>query len=81
MKKTKVKLELLTEIDKNFIESSVSGGISTICHKKLFNANNKYMDNHNKDKEDVFIQYLDAKKSYGWAMMQSLPISDFHWSN
>jgi len=29
--------------------------------------------------ESKFIQYLDANNLYGWAMSQSLPVSNFKW--
>ena len=31
------------------------------------------MKNYNKNKEESFIQYLDANNLYGWAMSQKLP--------
>ena len=66
----------MTDVDKaNFIESNNHGGLSTICHK-LANANNKYMTNYDKDKEDIFIQYLDVNNLYGWSMMEKLPNSN-----
>ena len=37
------------------------------------------MKNYNKDKEESFIQYLDANNLYGWAMSQKLPESGFKW--
>ena len=32
-----------------------------------------------KDKEESFIQYLDANNLYGWAMSIKLPVSGFKW--
>ena len=53
LKKTEVKLELLTDVD-----MLLRGGI---CHAIYIyaKANNKYMKNYKKDKEESFLQYLD----------------------
>ena len=77
LKKTEVKLELLTDVDMLLIvEKGIRGGI---CHAiyRYVKANNKYMKNYNKHKEESFLQYLDANNLYGWAMSQKLPASDF----
>ena len=57
LKRTKVKLELLTDVDKLLIvEKGIRRGI---CHAiyRYAKANNKYMENYNKDKEESFLQY------------------------
>ena len=77
LKKTKVKLELLTDVDMLLMVSKgIRGGR---CHAiyRYAKANNKYMKNYNKDKEESFPQYLDDKNLYGWAMSQKLPVSGF----
>ena len=77
LKKTEVKLELLTDIDMLLM---VKKGIRRgICHAiyRYAKTNNKYMKNYNKYKEESFSQYLDAKNLYGWAMSQKLPVSGF----
>ena len=58
------------------VEKGIRGGI---CHAiyRYAKANNKYMKNFNKSKEESFIQYLDANSLYGWAMSQKLPVSGF----
>ena len=79
LKKTKVKLELLKDVDMLLmVEKGIRGGI---CHAiyRYAKANNKYMRNYNKYKEESFIQYLDGNNLYGWAMSQKLPISGFKW--
>ena len=79
LKKAKVKLELLTDVDMLLmVEKGIRGGI---CHAiyRYAKANNKYMKNYNKDKEVSFLQYLDANNLYGWAMSQKLPVSGFKW--
>ena len=77
LKKTDEKLELLTDADKLLmVEKGIRGGI---CHAiyRYAKANNKYMKNYNKDKEESFLQYLDASNC--WAISQKLPVSGFKW--
>ena len=79
LKKTKVKLELLTDYDMILmIEKEIRGGIcqSTYRHAK---ANNRYMKNYNKNIEASNIEYLDANNLYGSAMSQKLLVKDFEW--
>ena len=42
-------------------------------------ANKKYMKNYDKNKESSYIQYLNAKNFYGWAMSQKWPVDGFKW--
>jgi hypothetical protein len=60
LRKTRVKLELLTDYDMHlFIEKGLRGGI-TQCSVKYSKANNKYMgEKFNKNKESVYLEYLD----------------------
>ena len=79
LKKTNVKLELITDYDMLLmIEDGVRGGI---CHaiQRYAKANNKYMNDYNKNKESSYIQYLDANNLYGMAMSEKLPIEGFRW--
>ena len=79
LKKNNIKLELLTDVDMLLmVEKGIRGGI---CHaiNRYAKANNKYMKNYNKDKEESFIQYLNANNLYGWAMSQKLLASGFKW--
>ena len=34
-----------------------------------------------KNKDSIFIQYLDANNLYGWAMSKYLPYGGFEWGN
>lgn len=34
-----------------------------------------------KNKNSIFIQYLDANNLYGWAMCKYLPYGGFEWRN
>ena len=61
LKKAEVKLELLTDVDMLLmVGKGIRGGI---CHAiyRYAKANNNY----NKDKEESFLQYLDANNLYG----------------
>ena len=79
LKKTGVKLVLLTDIDMLLmVEKGTRGGICQAIHRYA-KANNKYMKNYDKNIESSYIEYLDANNLYGWAMSQKLPVNDFKW--
>ena len=81
LKKTNVKLELLTDYDMLLmVEEGIRGGICHAIHRHT-KANNKYMKNYDKNKESSYIQYLDADNLYGWGMSQKLPVNGFKWIN
>ena len=73
LKKTEVKLELLTDYDMILmIKKRIRGRICQATHRYA-KANNKYMRNDDKNSESWYIEYLDANNLYGWAMSQKLP--------
>ena len=79
LKKTNIKLELSTDYDMLLmVEEGIRGGICHSIHRHA-KANNKYMENYNKNEESPYIQYLDANNLYGWAMSQKLPVNNFKW--
>ena len=81
LKKTNVKLKLLTDYDMLLtVEEGMRGGICHAIHRHA-KGNNKYMKNYDKNQESSYIQYLDANKLYGWAMCQKLPKNGFKWIN
>ena len=80
LKKTGVRLELLTDPDMLLMfERGIRGGITQVVHRYA-SANNKYMgDLYNPIKESYYLQHLDANNLYGWVMLQPLPTSKFKW--
>ena len=65
LKKTEVKLELLTNNDMLLmVEKGIRGGMCHAIHRYA-KANNKYMKSYNKKKESSFIEYSDANNLYG----------------
>ena len=81
LKMTRIELELISDIEVHlFIEKGMRCGISYIV-KSHCKANNKYTENHDDDKESMFIVYLDANNLYGWAMTHYLPYGRFKWLN
>ena len=60
------------------VEEGIRGGICHSIHRYV-NANNKYMNNYDKNKESTYFQYLDANNLYGWAMSQKLLLNGFKW--
>ena len=80
LKKTKVKLEQLTDYDMVLMfEAGIRGGICQSINKYT-TANNRYMKNYNKKAKSSYLQNLDANKLYRWAMCKKLPIDGFKWS-
>ena len=79
LKKTIVKLDLLTNIDMLLmVEKGIRGGIYHSIYRYAI-ANNKYMKNYDKNKESSYIQYWDVNNLYGRAMSQKLPVHNFEW--
>ena len=77
LKKGEVELELITDPDMLLmVEKGIRG---RICHAILryAKANNKYMKDYNKDKEESFLEYLDANNLYGGAMSEPLNVDGF----
>ena len=68
LKKTEVKLVLLTDIDMLLMVEEGSRG--RICHAihRYAKANNTYMNNYDKSIISSYLMYLDANNLYGWAM-------------
>ena len=79
LKKTKLELELLTDIDMLLmVEKGTRGGICQAIHRYA-KANNKYMKNYGKNIISSHLMYLDANNLYGWAVSQKLPLNGFKW--
>ena len=79
LKKTGIKLELISDIDMYlFIESGLRGGISYVSCRYA-KANHKYLKDYCPDEESVYLSYLDANNLYGYAMSQSMPTGKFRW--
>ena len=76
LKKTRVELELLTDIDM-LLMIGIRSGRCQAMHRYA-KANKKYMKNYDKSIESYLI-YLDANNWYGWAMSQKLPVNGFKW--
>ena len=79
LKKTKVKLDLLTDIYMLLmVKKVIRGGI---CHTiyRYAKANDKYKKDYDKNKESSYLQYWDVGNLYEWAMSQKLPVNNFEW--
>ena len=79
LKMTKVKLQLLDDIDMVLmIEQGIRGGVSMIS-KKYAKANNPLVTNYDSFKPTSWITYLDMNNLYGTSMSMPLPEKDFAW--
>ena len=81
LKKTKVKLDLLTSSYMLLmLKKGITGGIRQSIYRYT-KDNNKYMKDYDKNKESSYINYLDLNNLYGWLMLQKLPVNNFKWIN
>ena len=79
LKKTEVKLELITNVDMLLmVEKGTRGGICHAMHRYA-KTNNSYMKNYDKNKESLYIQYLDGNNLHEWVMFQKLVTDGFKW--
>ena len=79
LKKAKIKLELLTDIDMLLmVEKRIRREICQAIHRHA-KANHKYMKSYDKKIESSYLVYLDANKLHGSAMSQKFPINGFKW--
>ena len=77
LKKTEVKLELLTDIDMLLmVEKGIRGGTYHAIHRYA-KANNKYMKDYDKNRESSYLKYWNVNNLYGCAMLQKLPVNIF----
>ena len=78
-KKTEVELEFLTDVNMLLmVEKGIRSGTCHAMHRHA-KASNKYMGNYDENEESSYLQYLDTKNLYGWAMSQKLPVDGFKW--
>ena len=82
LKTTKVKLDLLSDIEMLlFCERAIRGGLNGIGEKRYMKANNKYLHDFDEEKPSTYGLFLDVVNLYGGTMMKKLPTGRIEWSN
>ncbi|XP_053214135.1 uncharacterized protein LOC128397434 [Panonychus citri] len=77
LKSTNVQIDLLSDIDMiMFFEKGIRGGISSAT-KRYEKANIPDTEDYDNTKKTKYMTYLDVNNLYGFALQQTLPISDF----
>ena len=78
LKKTKVRLHLLTDIGiLSMVEKGIRGGIFHSIYQ--YAKGNKYMKDYDKNKESLYLKYWNINNSCGWEMSQKLLVNNFKW--
>ena len=77
---TGVKMELLQDIDQLlFFEKAIRGGINGLGALRHFEANNKYLDNFNPEKDVTFGAFFDVTSLYAGTMQMEMPLGGYQW--
>ena len=79
LKTSEVKSELITSIDMlSMAGEGIKGGI---CHAiyRYAKANNKYMNDYDKNKELPYLEHWDVNNLYGQTVSQKFPVNNFEW--
>ena len=79
LKKTKVELELLTDINMLLmVEKGIRGRICQATHRYA-KANNNYMKNYDKNMAPSYLEFFEGNNLNEWAMYQKLAVNGFKW--
>ena len=79
LKMADINLKLITDIDMyQMVGKGLRGGVSYIANR-YSKPNNKYLSDHDENKDSSYLMYLDVNNLYGWAMTQPLPTGRFKW--
>ena len=79
LKNTKVKLDLLIDINMLLmVEKGLRGGVYRSFYRHG-RSNNKSMKDYDKHKRSSYLQYQYVNNSYCWAMLQKLSENNFEW--
>ena len=60
------------------VEKGIRGGIYQSIYRYA-KANNKHIQDNDKNKESSYLQYWSVDKLYGWAICQKPPVNNFEW--
>ena len=61
------------------VEKGIRGRICPSIQRNV-KANNKYLQDYDKNKEFLYLSYWDVNNSYGWEMLQKFPADDLEVS-
>ena len=79
LKRTEVKLELLTDIDMLLmVEKGIRRGIFHAIYWYA-KANNECTNDYDKRKEPSHLKYWDVNNLYSWVMLHKLLVNKFGW--
>ena len=60
------------------VEKGIRGGICNAIYWYA-KADNKYMNDYDKNKESSYLHYWDVNNLYRWAISQKRPVNNFEW--
>ena len=79
VKKTKAKLDLLTDIDMLIVVGKgIREGIGNAINRYA-KTSNEYIKVYDKNIKSSYFKYWDVNNLHGWAMSKELPVNGFKW--